>query len=223
MANERNTFSAKSEESKQRSLPDKILWARFYKYVQPYKKNMLVAAFSILGGALTGLIAPYLHAIAINSIISPAAQTGDASYLSGFSWWIPLFLAITLSNYFFQYVQTYQMRIIGEYTVDKLKNDCVAKLQEISLKYFSEGEIGRIMSRPTTDAQQIRIFIRMGFDCDGYGRCIHSRRFGYHFFPQLEIGTAGCFDPPGRDHFIMGFGRRLAQAISKITYQSGRA
>ena len=162
MASERNTFSSKSEENKQRVVPDKVLWARFYQYIKPYKKNMLIGSFSIIGGALTGLIAPYLHAIAINSIISPAATTGDASYLAEFTWWIPLFILITASNYFFQYVQTYQMRIIGEYTVEKLKNECVAKLQKISLKYFSEGEIGRIMSRPTTDAQQVRIFIRMG-------------------------------------------------------------
>ena len=162
MSNERNTFSTKTEETKKREVPDRFLWARFYKYLKPYRKNVIIGGFSIVGGALTGLVAPYLHAIAINNIISPAAQTGDTFYLSGFIWWIPLFILITVSNYFFQYVQTYQMRIIGEYTVEKLKNDCVAKLQEISLKYFSEGEIGRIMSRPTTDAQQVRIFIRMG-------------------------------------------------------------
>ncbi len=162
MPDERNTFSTKSEENKRRSIPDKVLWSRFYKYMRPFKRNITIGGLSILGGAFTGLIAPYLHAIAINSIISPAASTGDISYLSGFYWWIPLFVVITVSNYFFQYVQTYQMRIIGEYTVEKLKNDCVAKLQEISLKYFSEGEIGRIMSRPTTDAQQVRIFVRMG-------------------------------------------------------------
>ena len=51
---------------------------------------------------------------------------------------------------------------MSEHAVEKLKNDCVAKLQHISLKYFSEGEIGRVMSRPTTDSQQVRIFMRMG-------------------------------------------------------------
>ena len=162
MADERNTFSTKAEETKKRSVPDRVLWARFYKYVKPYRKNVIIGAFSIIGGALTGLVAPFLHAIAINNIISPAATTADTTYLSGFAWWIPLFILITASNYFFQYVQTYQMRIIGEYTVAKLKNECVAKIQKISLRYFSEGEIGRIMSRPTTDSQQVRIFIRMG-------------------------------------------------------------
>lgn len=159
---ERNIFSTKGEETKQRTTPDRFLWARFYQYVKPYKKNLIIGALSIIGGSLTGLAAPFLHALAINLIISPASSSGNAAYLEGFSWWIPVFLAVTAGNYFFQYVQTYQMRIIGEYTVEKLKNECVAKLQKISLRYFSEGEIGRIMSRPTTDTQQVRIFIRMG-------------------------------------------------------------
>ena len=73
-----------------------------------------------------------------------------------------MFILVTVSNYILQYIQTYQMRIMSEHAVEKLKNDCVAKLQKISLKYFSEGEIGRVMSRPTTDAQQVRIFMRMG-------------------------------------------------------------
>jgi ATP-binding cassette, subfamily B, multidrug efflux pump len=159
---ERNTFSTETEETKKRSVPDRVLWARLYKYLRPYRKNLIFGFLAIIGGALTGLLAPYLHAIAINNIISPAASTGDVSYLLGFRWWIPLFIVITVSNYLLQYVQTYQMRIMGEHTVEKMKNDCVAKIQEISLKYFSEGEIGRVMSRPTTDAQQVRIFMRMG-------------------------------------------------------------
>jgi len=162
MANERSTFSTKTEETKRRVLPDRILWARFDKYLRPYRKNLIIGCLSIVGGALTGLIAPYLHALAINNIISPIATTGNTSYLSAFMWWVPVFVLVTVGNYFFQYVQTYQMRVLGERTVQRMRDDCVAKLQEISLKYFSEGEIGRIMSRPTTDAQQVRIFLRMG-------------------------------------------------------------
>ncbi len=159
---ERNIFSTKTEETRKRTLSDKALWARFYTYLKPYRKNLIFGFISIIGGALTGLLSPYLHALAINDIISPAAKTGQLSYLSGFYWWIPVFILVTGSNYLMQYIQTYQMRIMSEYTVERLKNECVAKLQKISLKYFSEGEIGRIMSRPTTDAQQVRIFMRMG-------------------------------------------------------------
>jgi ATP-binding cassette, subfamily B, multidrug efflux pump len=158
----RNTFSTKTEETKKRSGSERTLWSRFYQYVKPYRKNLTIGAFAIVGTALTGLITPYLHMIAINNIITPAAQTGSSSYLSAFKWWVPLFVLVTGANYTFQYIQTYEMRYVGEKSVQKIKNESVEKLQEISLKYFSEGETGRIMSRPTTDSQQVRIFMRMG-------------------------------------------------------------
>ena len=159
---QRNTFSTKTEETKKRSGSERTLWVRFYQYVKPYRKNLTIGAVAIIGSALTGLISPYLHMIAINNIITPAAQTGKSSYLAAFEWWVPLFVLVTGANYAFQYIQTYEMRYVGEKSVQKIKNESVEKLQEISLKYFSEGETGRIMSRPTTDSQQVRIFMRMG-------------------------------------------------------------
>ncbi len=162
MSEEHDTFSTRSEETKKRRVRDRVLIARLYEYMKPYKRNLIFGAVSIHGGALTGLVAPYLHLIAINDIITPTILNHNSTYLSAFIWWIPIFILVTLGTYFFQYVQTYQMRIVGENVVMNLRNECVAKLQQISLKYFSEGEIGRIMSRPTTDSNQVRIFIRMG-------------------------------------------------------------
>jgi ATP-binding cassette subfamily B protein len=109
----------------------------------------------IVLSSLTGLASPYLHLIAINQIIIPKA-------LSNFLWWVPLFVLITVANYLFQYVQVFQMRIVGENVVAKMRDDMMSKQQTISLRYFSEGEIGRIMSRQINDANTVRIFIRQG-------------------------------------------------------------
>ena len=100
-------------------------------------------------------MSPYLHAIAIDDIIL-------AKNLSGFIWWVPIFVLVTLANYVLQYVQVYQMRIVGENVVAKMRDDMTKKQQFISLRYFSEGEIGRIMSRLINDANTVRIFIRQG-------------------------------------------------------------
>ena len=43
-----------------------------------------------------------------------------------------------------------------------MRDDMMEKLQVISLRYFSEGEAGRIISRPTNDANTVRIFLRVG-------------------------------------------------------------
>jgi ABC-type multidrug transport system fused ATPase/permease subunit len=157
-----DTFSTKVEQTQKRRVRDRVLITRLYAYMKPYKRNLVFGAISIAGGALTGLAAPYLHLIAINNIITPTILNHSTSYLSAFIWWIPIFILVTLGTYFFQYVQTYQMRVVGENAVMNIRDQCTAKLQQISLKYFSEGEIGRIMSRPTTDSNQVRIFIRFG-------------------------------------------------------------
>ncbi len=150
------TFSSTQEEERKRAVPDRILIKKLYKYVKPFKKNLTIAILAIVLTSLTGLAAPYMHKVAIDQII----QTGN---LSNFIWWIPLFILIVLCNFFFQHVQIFQMRIIGENVVSAIRDETIEKLQAISLRYFSEGEIGRIISRPINDANNLRIFLRMGF------------------------------------------------------------
>ncbi len=155
MSSSYGTFCSNEEENRKRTLSDRILVRRVYDYAQAHKRNLMIGVSATLLGALTGLAAPYMHAIAIDDIITPRN-------LSGFYWWVPLFVAIILGNYAFQYLQTYQMRIVGENVVAKMRDDMMEKLQVISLRYFSEGEIGRVISRPTNDANTVRIFLRLG-------------------------------------------------------------
>jgi len=149
------TFSTRQEEKRKRTTPDRVLIRRVYEYAQAHRRNLLIGVSATIAGALTGLAAPYMHAIAIDDIITN-------KHLSAFIWWVPLFAAIILSNYVFQYIQTYQMRVVGEKVVARMRDDMMDKLQVISLRYFSEGETGRIISRPTNDANTVRIFLRLG-------------------------------------------------------------
>jgi ABC-type multidrug transport system fused ATPase/permease subunit len=155
MSGSYGTFSTKQEEKRKRTVPDRVLIRRVYDYARAHRRNLVIGVTATIAGALTGLAAPYMHAIAIDNIIT-------TKNLSAFIWWIPLFAAIILSNYAFQYIQTYQMRVVGEKVVAKMRDDMMDKLQVISLRYFSEGEIGRIISRPTNDANTVRIFLRLG-------------------------------------------------------------
>ena len=155
MSSHYSVFSTKYEESRRRKTSDRVIVRKINKYAKHYRKNLTIGVTAIILGSLTGLASPYLHAIAIDQIIL-------AMNLSGFLWWVPLFVAVTLANYILQYVQVYQMRIVGENVVAKMRDDMMARQQVISLRYFSEGEIGRIMSRLINDANTVRIFIRQG-------------------------------------------------------------
>lgn len=155
MAESWKEFSTAQEEKRRRTIPDRVLLRRVYAYSTTHRKHLTLGIIATVLSGLTGLAAPYMHKIAIDQIITP-------HNLSGFIWWIPLFATVVLSNYAFQYVQTYQMRIVGENVVAKIRDEIMEKLQVISLRYFSEGEIGRIISRPTNDANTVRIFLRLG-------------------------------------------------------------
>lgn len=148
-------FSTREEETRKRTIPDRVLMERLYGYAERHKRSLFLGMVSIILTALTGLASPYLHELAIDKIIVP----GD---LSGFTWWIPVFVIVVLASHLFQYVQTYQMRLVGENVVSDMRDDMMEQLQTISLRYFSEGEIGRIISRPITDANTVRIFLRIG-------------------------------------------------------------
>jgi len=155
MSASHGVFSTTTEETRKRTVPDRTLIKRVYHYAREYRRALAIGVATIILGSVTGLLSPFLHKIAIDQIVLPAN-------LAGFLWWIPIFVFVTLMNYVFQYVQVFQMRIVGEKVVAKMRDEMVSKLQKISLRYFSEGEIGRIMSRPTNDANNVRIFLRMG-------------------------------------------------------------
>jgi ATP-binding cassette subfamily B protein len=155
MSASHGVFSTTTEETRKRTVPDRTLIKRVYHYAREYRRALAIGVATIILGSVTGLLSPFLHKIAIDQIVLPAN-------LAGFLWWIPIFIFVTLMNYVFQYVQVFQMRIVGEKVVAKMRDEMVSKLQKISLRYFSEGEIGRIMSRPTNDANNVRIFLRMG-------------------------------------------------------------
>lgn len=74
--------------------------------------------------------------MAIDQIIQPRD-------LAGFVWWVPLFALVVLSNYFLQHVQIFQMRVVGENTVAKMRDEIMERLQVISLRGTSRrGRLG---------------------------------------------------------------------------------
>jgi len=150
-----SVFSTRSEQERKRSTSDRDLIRRMLWYARNVHKSLVFGVATIVLTSVTALVIPYLHKVAIDQIITPGNY-------SGFLWWMPLFLVVVAVHYFAQYVQLYQMRIVGENVVSGMRQDMMHKLESISLRYFSEGEMGRIMARPINDAQTVRIFLRMG-------------------------------------------------------------
>jgi ATP-binding cassette subfamily B protein len=149
-------FSTLGEKEKKRAVKDRVLLRRLYKYLKPNRKNLVKAVAAMIVNSVATVLIPYMSKLLIDNIVTP-------KNISGIIWWLPLFLFITVAYYLAQYVQVWQIRIMGENIVARMREDIVSKLQSVSLRYFSEGETGRIIARPINDANALRMFFRMGF------------------------------------------------------------
>jgi ATP-binding cassette subfamily B protein len=149
-------FSTIGEAQKKRNNRDRDLIVRLYRYAVANRRNFVIASLALIANSTVTVLVPYMSKLVVDNIITP-------KNMAGYIWWVPLFLTMTTIYYFAQYVQTWQMRILGENTVARIRQDIMSKLQIISLRYFSEGELGRIIARPINDANNVRIFFRMGF------------------------------------------------------------
>lgn len=142
-------------ESKKRKVSDVSLLKRLVGYAEPYRRKLILVFLTTVVSSLCKIAMPYLHSIAIDQFIN----SGD---LTGFAWWLPLFIGVAAIVFATQYFQLYSMSIVGENIISKLREDMMVRLQVLSLRYFAEGETGQVMSRVTNDAEAVRMFFRMG-------------------------------------------------------------
>jgi len=148
----RKEFTKIEEEKTSRKLPDRIIINRLYHYVRPYQNTVLALfAITVVHG-MTHLVEPVMHLIVIDKIILPMN-------LNEFYWWAPAFLGITLIHYFAARNQQFLISKIGNNITTDLRTDLITHIQGISLRYFSEGETGRLMSRITNDVEVLTQFL----------------------------------------------------------------
>jgi len=148
-------FSSRTEQEGKRTVSDFALLKRLFLYIRPFRRSLLLIIGTLATSSLCNTSIPYLHKVAIDQII------GGGSF-EGFFWWIPLFVGVAVLNFVMQYQQQYLTAFVGENLISKLREDLVTRLQVLSLRYFAEGETGRVMSRVTNDAEALRMFFRTG-------------------------------------------------------------
>ncbi|MGE0608638.1 MAG: ABC transporter ATP-binding protein [Pirellulales bacterium] len=126
---------------------------RILSYTNPYraKRNWL-----LLCVVLRSLQLPGLTWIIAAIIKGPVAQ----SDLAGMWWGVGAFALLALST---QVVMHFRQRLaleLGETVVHDLRNELFAHLQQLPMSFFNRTRLGRIISRMTSDVEDVRIGIQ---------------------------------------------------------------
>jgi len=145
-------LSEDQQEAHQRPLDWGII-RRLFHYTSPYatRRTWLVAIVVVRAIQLPSLTA------AIAATIKGPIQSGDTT---GVTWAVAGFLALAAST---QIVAHFRQRLaleLGENIVYDLRNELFVHLQRLQMSFYNRTKLGRIISRLTSDVENVRIGVQ---------------------------------------------------------------
>jgi ATP-binding cassette subfamily B multidrug efflux pump len=157
------------EEKVQNKLSDWRQLRRLLPYAWPYRGAVLSSLLLLTGQTLAQVITPLLTQVAIDKYIvhKSAGFTGWLSVLnaglpadaaSGLLYLSGLFAAALLVRLLLEYFQQISMQFTGQRIMFDLRRQIYARLQRLDVQYFDRHPVGRIVTRVTSDVDQLNEF-----------------------------------------------------------------
>jgi ATP-binding cassette subfamily B multidrug efflux pump len=134
---------------------DRRLMGRLFRYVRPYRRQMVVATVLLLFISVLALAGPYLTKLAIDQYIEKKDFTG--------LWRIgALFVGVLIAEFVLRYGQGYLLQWIGQRVMYDLRLGLFRHLQEMPISFFDRNPVGRLMTRLTGDVQNLNEVLTSG-------------------------------------------------------------
>ncbi len=134
---------------------DARLMRRLLRYLWPYRWVALGAVGLLLFLSLLQLAGPYLAKVAIDNYIS----RGNVRGLTLISAVFALVLVLQLAA---RVVQTYVIQWLGQSIMRDLRLEIFGHLQRLPLSFFDRNPVGRLMTRVTTDVENLNEMLSSG-------------------------------------------------------------
>ena len=128
---------------------------RLLGYLRPFKGRAAVAVAGMIGYVLTARFQPVLVGELVDS-----AGAGD---LTGVNRAGIIFVILALAAWVTYYVQLVNTGWIGHRVLFTLRTQMFNHLQKLSLRFYDNNEVGRVMSRVTSDVSTLQELLTSGF------------------------------------------------------------
>ncbi len=128
--------------------------SRLLPYLRPYKARAGLALLGTIIYTVTSSVQPFL----IGNLIDYATQ----GLVMSVNRTGALFLALVLISWAAQYVQLTSMGWVGHRLLFTLRTQMFDHLQKLSLRFYDNNEVGRVMSRITSDVTTLQDLLTSG-------------------------------------------------------------
>jgi ATP-binding cassette subfamily B multidrug efflux pump len=148
-------FTVGDEEVRTRSTSDLKLAMRMLRYTFRYKGRAILMLTAVLSTTVLNLVPPLLYGAALDTYIPKLHVVGLMLVALGF-------VFVSTATFATQYAQNYLLEwLFGRMEYD-LRSDIFGHLQALSLRYFTDKEVGSIVSHATNDIDKISELISSG-------------------------------------------------------------
>lgn len=148
-------FRMLEDEEQPARLPDRVLIARMLRYLWSYRGKLLLLLGAVISNTALSLLPPLLLAWAIDRYI--AALNPRGLMIIAFS-----LIALALANYLSQLVQSYLVGWLGGKLEYNVRIDLFKRLERLSLAFYSDREVGSLVSRVMNDVDRISELVTSG-------------------------------------------------------------
>lgn len=137
-------------------------FSRIIPYLWPYRYYLLAGFIFMLMATVAGLISPMIEANAIDLFIAGGEGTSMAERQAGLLNLALIYLGLFLVNWLSSYGQTYFISWAGQNLVYKIRQEMYEHLHRMSFSFYDRIEVGRVMSRLTSDVNALNELVSSG-------------------------------------------------------------
>lgn len=143
---------------------------RLLVYLAPYKRTVAVSIVLLLGNSIAQTLGPLLTKTAIDRYLVPV-KGASAGPLEG---WLSsdaftgllqiscIYLLAIVAGLLFEFFQTYLMTWTGQRAMLDLRRDLYAHMQKLDISFYDQSPVGRLVTRITTDVDQLNEMFSSG-------------------------------------------------------------
>jgi ATP-binding cassette subfamily B multidrug efflux pump len=144
---------------------DAQLFRRLLGQVRPYWRVTLVALVSLLAFALIDTVMINLLRRAVDESLAPVGRFAALSPAARYDNLVRialLFAGLGVVSFGLRYLQGYLLALLSQRVVRDLRRQLFTKFQRLSVGYFDQNPVGRLMTRVTSDVDAINQFLTQG-------------------------------------------------------------
>ena len=144
------------EQKLERKRSDFVLLRFFFRYLRKYPFLLVLSVVLILLSALANVAIPYLFRLGIDRYLVP----GDFSGIPALAFLILGFYAL---SFFLVWARTLSTNTLGQRMMWKMRTDLMEHLLSLSLRFYNNNPVGKIITRLTNDIQNLSELLTAGF------------------------------------------------------------